>query len=389
VGVLTDVGFTKDPQLEDAGKVFTSWCNAAGGIDGRKLVADYHDTQMMAVVPAMTEACSKDFVLAGGSAALDGIGTPTRVKCLLPDFDAQQTMPQAAGSALEFGPVAYNFAYSDYSGYYKWLVQKYPDSAGHIALVWGLSAVTQSDLPEQTVTVKAVGGGDLTSISFPATGVTNWLPYAEEIKSKGIKGFTFLGTPQWLVPLEQALDTIGYKLDWIDTNSNAYGTSFIQVAGSTLAQQNNYLSLFGVYPLEKAAGNPTLRQVQRLYQQYAPGAPVTLQALQAFSMWLAFAVSAQTCGSDLTRACVYTAALKLTSWNGAGLTATEDLATPLAAPSCFNIEQATTAGWGPATGFTPNTGGAYSCGEPVIKMPATIPPPVQLSTVGLSLSDLK
>jgi hypothetical protein len=37
--------------------VFTSWCNAAGGIDGRQLVADVHQTDLMAVVAAMTSAC--------------------------------------------------------------------------------------------------------------------------------------------------------------------------------------------------------------------------------------------------------------------------------------------------------------------------------------------
>ena len=39
VGVFSDVGFTKNPELVDAAKVFTSWCNDAGGINGRKLVA--------------------------------------------------------------------------------------------------------------------------------------------------------------------------------------------------------------------------------------------------------------------------------------------------------------------------------------------------------------
>jgi len=389
VGVLTDVGFTKDPQLKTAATVFTDWCNAAGGINGRKIVPDIHDTAMLAVVPAMTSACAEDFVLAGGSAALDGLAASTRVKCLLPDFDAQENMPQAAGSALEFSSVTYNFAYANYSGYYKWLLQKYPDSVGHTALVWGDSAVTQIDYAEQAATIKALGGGNLVSITFPATGVTNWTPYAEEIKAKGIKGFSFYGTPQWLIPLEQALDNIGYKLDWIDTNSNAYGTQFIQLAGSVLTKQTNYLSLFGVYPLEKASDNPTLMKIRQLYQQYAPGQLVTLQALQAFSMWLAFATSAQTCGSDLTRSCVYNAALKLTAWNGGGITATENLATPLGPPSCFNIEQASPFGWAPATGFTPNTDGVYSCGEPTIKLPSSFPAPVQLSDVGKSLSDLK
>jgi len=56
LGVLTDVGYSKDPSLENAATVFTDWCNAAGGIDGRKLVADIHDTQLMAVVSAMAAA---------------------------------------------------------------------------------------------------------------------------------------------------------------------------------------------------------------------------------------------------------------------------------------------------------------------------------------------
>ena len=108
-------------------------------------------------------------------------------------------------------------------------------------------------------------------------------------------------------------------------------------------------------------------------------------------MWLAFATAAETCGSSLTRSCVYNAALKLTSWNGGGITATEDLSTPLAAPSCFNVEQASPSGWAPATGFTPNTDGVYSCGEPAIKLPSSlgIPAPLQLSSVGESLANLK
>jgi hypothetical protein len=389
VGVLTDEQFNKNPDLPNAATVFSKWCNAAGGINGRQIVPDVHQTDMMAVVPAMTAACSSDFVLAGGSAALDGLGTATRLKCLLPDFDAQENMPQAAGSDLEFGAVSYNFAYADYSGYYKWLMQKYPDSKGHIAIVWGDSAVTQIDYAEQQVTIAALGGGATTSITFPATGVTNWTPYAEEIKAKGIKGLTFYGTPEWLIPLEQALDNIGYKLDWIDTNSNAYGASFIQLAGKILSQQTNYASLFGVYPLEKASGNPTVQKIQQLFQQYAPGQPVTLQVLQAFSMWLAFATAAENCGSNLTRTCVVQSAQKLTTWNGGGITATENLGTPLAPMSCFNVEQASTSGWAPATGFTPNTDGVYSCGMPQIKLPSSFPAPLNLASVGQSMANLK
>jgi ABC-type branched-subunit amino acid transport system substrate-binding protein len=387
IGVLTDQGFTKDPQLANAAKVFTSWCNAAGGINGRKLVANLHDTQLMAVVPAVSAACTKDFVLAGGSAALDGLGVATRLKCLLPDFDAQPVMPQNAGSDLQLRPYTMNFTYAVFAGYYKWLFSKYPDSAQHVGVLGGASVITEVDDKAVADTVKAVGGTMVYNGTYPVTGVTNWVPYAQAIKAKGTKGFTFYGTIQQLAGLETALDTIGYKLDWIDTNTNAYGSDFIKLAGNALTQQTNYAQLPGIYPVEQAADNPAVQKIVQLYQQYAPGQPITLQALQAWSMWLLFAQSAETCGSALTRSCLYNAALKQTQWTGGGITAPVDESTPLGAPTCFNIEQATSAGW-KAPEFGANTG-PYLCGESPIKLPAGYPTATRLSDVGKSLSDLK
>ena len=388
VGVLSDYGYTKNIDLLNAAKVFTSWCNAAGGIDGRKLVADIHDSDIMAVVPAVTSACAKDFVLAGGSAALDGLGTSQRLKCLLPDFDAQPTMPQNQGSGLEIVPYIGNFSYAAYAGYDKWLMQKYPGSAGHVGVLWGQSAVTQYDSQAVVDTVAADGGQVTYNESFPPIGVTNWTPYAEAVKAKGVKGLVFYDTPQELVAFEQALDDLGYHLDWIDANNNAYTASYISLAGKTLTEQNNYADLPGMWPLEKSSANPAEQQLTALFQQYAPGQPVSLQVLQAFTMWLEFAVSAESCGADLTRACVYGAAVKQTAWTGGGLTAPVNESDLLGPPGCFDIEQATTSGWEPAVGFTPNTDGAYYCGTPAVKL-AGFPAPTQLSDVGETLSDLK
>jgi ABC-type branched-subunit amino acid transport system substrate-binding protein len=387
VGVLTDQGFTKDPQLANAAKVFTSWCNAAGGIDGRKLVADLHDTQLLAVVPAMSAACGTDFVLAGSSAALDGLAVATRLKCLLPDFDAQPVMPQNAGSDLQLRPYTMDFQYAEFAGYYKWLTTKYPDSKQHAGVLGGASVITQVDDQAVADTVKAIGGTMVYNATYPVSGVTNWTPYAEAIKAKGTKGFTFYGTIQQLAALEQALDTIGYKLDWIDANTNAYGPQFLQLAGQALTEQNNYAQLPGIYPVEEAASNPSVEKIVQLYQQYAPGAPITLQALQAWSMWLLFAQSAETCGSDLTRACVYNAALKQAQWTGGGITAPVNESAPQGPPSCFNVEQATPSGW-KAADFGANTG-PYLCGEAPVKLPGGYPAPATLASVGKSLSDLK
>jgi hypothetical protein len=388
VGVLSDVGFTKDPQLITAANVFTSWCNAAGGISGRKLVADIHDTQLLQVVPAVTSACGSDFVLAGGSAALDGLATKTRLQCLLPDFDAQTVMPQNQNSGLQVYPITQGHSYGPFAGYYQWLIkQKYPDSADHVGILAGQSTITQVDDEVAAETFKAVGGSVALNQYYPITGASDWTPYAESLKTKGIKGLVFYGTPQQLAALELTLTNKNYKLDWIDANRNAYGAPFVQAAGKSLSFQHNYADIWAVYPLEKAESNPATQQVIDLYGKYAPGQAPTLQALQAFSAWLIFAASAETCGSNLTRSCVYNAAVKQTAWTGGGLTAPVNLAQPDSPPKCFDIEQATPNGW-QAASFGANNG-PYRCGAPVVKLTGNFPQPVTLASVGKSLSDLK
>jgi hypothetical protein len=202
VGVLTDEGFTKDPELVNAANVFTAWCNAAGGIDGRKLVPDIRDTQLLQVVQAVSGACGSDFSLVGGSAALDGLAVKTRLQCLLPDFDAQTVMTQNQNSGLQVYPITQGHSYAFYPGYYTWLTkQKYPDSAGHVGILSGQSVITQIDDQVAVETFKAVGATVSYNENFPVTGASDWTPYAESIKAKGVKGLVFYGTPQELAAL--------------------------------------------------------------------------------------------------------------------------------------------------------------------------------------------
>jgi ABC-type branched-subunit amino acid transport system substrate-binding protein len=389
LGVLTDEGFTHLPDLVNAAKVFTSWCNAAGGINGRKLVADVHNTQLLQVVQAMTAACGKDFTLVGNSEGLDGLAVNTRLSCLLPEFPAQTVMPQNLGSALQAYALNWGHSWDPYAGYYHWLLQQqYPDSAKHVAMLYGQSPITAPLVAADEATIRAEGGSIAYNGVFPALGVADWTPYAEAIKSHGIKGFVFYGEYTQLISLEQVLTNMNYKLDWIDANSNSYGQPFIQLAGKSVAFQHNYAALTGIYPIEKAASNPADSQLVSLFAKYAPGAAVTLQAVQAFSSWLLFAESAETCGSNLTRRCVFDAALKQTAWDGGGLQATVNMSQTNAPPPCYNIEEATPSGWVPAS-FGANNG-PYYCGGPVLKIQGGYwPSAASLAQVGKTISDLK
>ncbi|HSA48589.1 MAG TPA: ABC transporter substrate-binding protein [Yinghuangia sp.] len=389
VGVFSDVGMTKNQDFLDAAKVFTSWCNDAGGINGRKLVADIRDTRFMEVLPRMAESCREDFALVGGGAGLDGMGVKDRLTCMLPDFPAQTAQLENEGSDLQASPQPGGASYSHYAGYYNWLLKEaYPGSADAIGIINGDSPVTKVIGAQAVEALTAAGGKVVYNELYPATGIADWTPYAQTIKSKNVKGLVWYGTYPQLAKLEQSLTSLGHKLDWIDTNNNAYGPGFLEVAGKqVLGTQNNLADLSGVHPLENAAANPATKQLVDLFAKYAPGANVTLPTVKAFSAWLLFAESAATCGDNLTRRCAYEAAMKNTAWTGGGLQAPVDVSTPDKPIACFNIVRATTDGWQPAD-FKPDNG-AYRCNAPAYKFTGQYPKPLTLADIGKTFADFK
>ncbi|MFD3926971.1 ABC transporter substrate-binding protein [Streptomyces sp. NPDC058614] len=387
LGVFSDVGFTKKSEFVDAAKVFTSWCNAAGGVNGRKLVATTRDSKLMEVRQRMLEACKEDFALVGGGAALDALGVKDRLECTLPDFPGQVSQIQNNGSDLQLNETG-GASYARYQGYYEWLLKEaYPDSAGAVGTIGGDVPVTKVINAQAQEALQAAGAKITYKDLYPAQGVSDWTPYAQSIKSKGVKGLVFNGDFVSLSKLEQVLTSINYKLDWIDANNNAYGPAFGQLAGKSLDFQNNLADLSGVAPLEKASENPATQQVVDLFKKYAPDAEVTLPAVRGFAAWLLFAKSAASCGDQLTRTCVYEAARKESAWTGGGLLAPVDLTKDDAPLNCFNIEKATSKGWEPAD-FEPNEG-PYRCEAPVYKYKGDYGKPLTLADVGKTMSDVK
>ncbi|MGW3283430.1 ABC transporter substrate-binding protein [Streptomyces sp. NPDC001002] len=384
VGVMSDIGFTKNSEFPDAAKVFTSWCNDAGGINGRKLVPVTHDTKLLQAREGVLAACKTDFALVGGGSALDGLGVTDRLKCLLPDFPAQST--QAVGSDLQVLATGAGVGYFPYAGFYTWLLKdKYPDSAQKVGIIAGDSPVSKVFAAQYREAIAGLGGKVTYNDLYPAAGVSDWTPYAQSIKSKGVRGLVFLGDPASLAKLEQALSTLDYAPDWIDPNSNAYGPAFLQLAGPALAKQHNYAELSATAPLESAAANPATQQVIDLFKKYAPDSAVTYPVLRAFSAWLLFATAARDCAT-VTRKCVYGNAIKQTAWTGGGLQAPADLSRNDIPPKCYSIVEATAKGWR-AADFQPDDG-AYRCDAPVYKYKGDYGRPKTLADVGKSLSDL-
>ncbi|WP_207943137.1 ABC transporter substrate-binding protein [Actinomadura sp. KC345] len=387
VGVFTDVGFTKKSEMVDSAKVFAAWCNAAGGIGGRKLVPVVHDAKLMEVRPRMAEACRTDFALVGGSAALDGQGVETRLKCMLPDLPAQSSQVQARGADLQVMANGASLGYNDYAGFYDWLMnEKYKGSGGSVGVIAGDSPVTKIMIDQHTETVEGLGGKVTYTGLYPARGVSDWTPFAQALKDKKVKGLMFLGDWRQLAELLQSLTNIGHRLDWIDSTNNAYGPGFPKLSGAALESQPSYADLSGLHPLEKAADNSATQQILDMFAKYAPDAEVNLPVLRSFSAWLVFAKAAGEC-AELTRKCVLENAQKETEWTAGGLRAPLDLSTKAAPAPCWNAVKATPNGWVPAD-FGANNG-AYRCDDVSHKYENDYPAPVKLEDVGKSMADLK
>ena len=388
VGTLTDLGFTKKSEFVDAAKVFTSWCNEAGGINGRTLVAKTRDARLFEVRQRVLEACREDFALVGGGSALDGTGVKERLSCLLPDFPGQTVQHEANGSDLQVYTLGAGHSYNRYEGFWRWLIKEaHPSSAGAIGTITGDSPGPKILAEQAKEALTAAGAKIAYSELYPTQGVSDWTPYAQSIKNKNIRGLVFFGDYASLAKLQQALTNINHKLDWIDANANAYNPMFIKLAGKTLDYHNVVADLSGLYPLEKASGNPATQQLIDLFKKYAPGKEVTLPAVRAFSAWLLFAKAAASCGDALTRKCVLEAAQKETHWTAGGLVAPIDLSKKDAPLKCWNAVKATSKGWEPAD-FKPDSG-AYRCNTPPYKYTGKYPQPVTLADVGKSPSDVK
>ncbi|WP_280319047.1 ABC transporter substrate-binding protein [Nocardia wallacei] len=390
VGMFSDIGFTKNPDFVDAAKVFTSWCNAAGGINGRKIVNKLRDTKLMEVRQRMLDACREDFFLVGGSAALDGLGVKDRLSCLLPEFPAQVTQTANTGSDLQLGSgSSASEAVNPYSGFQDWLIKEaYPESAGAVGMINGDSPITKVMGDKMGESLTAAGAKIVYNELYPIAGVSDWTPYAQAIKSNNVKGLIFFGDFRYLAKLEDTLTSMNYRLDWIDANANSYNKMFLDAAKSSLGTQNNVLDMSGTAPLDAAAKVPAVQQLKDLFEQYAPDADITFQVLRAFQSWLLFAKSASGCGDNLTRACVYHAAAAQTAWTGGGLQAPVDLSKPLSEQTrCFNVQQATADGWKTAD-FKPDNG-VFRCGFTAYKYTRDFGKPTTLADVGKSMSDLK
>jgi Periplasmic binding protein len=307
-----------DQEMGDAVKDMISWCDAQGGIGGRKIVGDYYDAAVTNVGSVMTQACGKDFMLVGEGFALDGTAEQTRLGCNLAAVPGFTVAPVVA-NAYEMYQASPNPANaSPVSSAYE--AEKLFGSKTKKAGVYDSTLSTQESSTAKAVQAFTAAGWKFLpncTASIDYNGEANYTPFVQKLQSCGAQIIFNDATPgPTLYGAFEAENQIGYDPIWI-MDSGAYTAAFAQWNTEGLA--NNAYVRLSYEPLEAAKVVPAVSQYLSIVKKY--GGLTSQLGEQATSSFLLWATEAKACGSTLTRQCMINHLAKVTNWTGGGLNA--------------------------------------------------------------------
>jgi ABC-type branched-subunit amino acid transport system substrate-binding protein len=359
VGTLTDKGSTikagLTKEMYDAAVAFTAWCNEHGGILGRKLVLDDLDAALFNYGTVITGACTKDFALVGGGAVFDDGDNGAREQCGLPNIAGYVVSAKARVAGLQVQPVpnpVYKFPVAGYRG----AERVAPGGLQAYGVLTGNFASTQLVRDQAVEAVGQLGGKVVYSAEYNAQGESNWAPFVDDMKSKGVKILDYIGEPENMVALQKAMATAGFYPDVSILNANFYDTKYFQEGAATA--KNTYVRTQFV-PFEEAADNKATQDYLDLMKQFNPSGKVAALGVQGVSAWLLFAKAATECGSQLTGTCLIEKA-KVTGWTGGGLHAPDDPGTNTPSQCGLVLKLTETGFVADATATAPNQG-KFNC----------------------------
>ncbi len=319
IGYGDDAGFTQSPglnhQMSDAVEAFISWCNDAGGINGRKVKGNYHDAKILDVNNAVTEACQTDFFVVGEGWSLDASQEVTRRGCGLPAVAGYAVSPQFANAPIKWEPFPIPADYTNTAPAAQ-LKELFPDKVSKMAVMFGNYSAT-IDSKDKVVSAWPSQGYSFLDCpqEYNIQGEADWKPFVQKLKDCGAEIVYFVGSPY--PNFENALEAanqIDYKPIWY-VDPNFYDVAFRD--WNTAGNADNVYLRESYVPLEEASSNPATQQYLDIMQQY--GGDVNQLGQQSASAFLLWATAVKSCGSTVTRQCVGDALDKITSWTGGGM----------------------------------------------------------------------
>jgi hypothetical protein len=362
VGVMGDPGSAAAPGLGqeffDAADAFATWCNAAGGINGRTIVIDKHDAKLFNTGTQMIAACQRDFMLVGGGNALDAPGVKPRLACGLGQIPAYTVSPEATTADLQVTPNG-STPQKYPIGTLKLLADAYPASQQGFGIAGSsLASVAPQGLRAAEAWRKL--GYKVSALQPRPALVDNYRSWMEQFKLAGAKAdFEVAATNA--TPILTAIQDVGWKPAFLFFGQPIYGQPAVQAARSVQSFPPSFVQLSFI-PWELAGRYPVVSQAKSIMM--ANGASPNFDAFTAYALdtWVLWAQSATACGANLTRDCVLQHAGAHPAWTAGGFFAPVNTEPRLHDyPSCLLFAKLTTSGWTYDAGVTKPNSGAFNC----------------------------
>ncbi|MCZ7537036.1 MAG: ABC transporter substrate-binding protein [Acidimicrobiia bacterium] len=362
LGTVADPGYAGRPGLNqeifDSAEAFAGWCNAAGGISGRKIDVVERDAKLTEHQARMIDACEEgDFMLVGGLGVFDDQGQVERLACGLPAIAGSATNPPAADSDLMITPLPSDLG-TLAIGDLRWLGEQFPEATKKIGILTAGVAVTLTSAEKAKEAMRSLGWEIVYDEKYNAAGEASWRGFAEGMKSAGVRGVIWVADPGNLAALLKSMDEIEFKPDFVRAGGNSYDNLLLAEAGSAADGVYMASSHYPYLDPEIAAQNPATQQFLDIMDEFNPGGKIANLGVTGFSAWLLFAKAASACGADLTRDCVWEQAEQIGEWSGGGLHARTEIVDGVAS-QCF-VEIAVEDGDFVVVDTDPNEG-IFSC----------------------------
>ena len=341
-------------------EAYIAYINAQGGINGRKLKLDAHDSAFSSgtVGNASQEIAQNDFAMVGGytlldqaeQSAIDAAKLPTVEEVLSPQMMTDPNLYSAI-------PVVNG---GEASGPFKWFKSKYPKDIKALGLIGSNSAAT-AITAEHTFRALTYALGYKWAYSRDASFTeTSFLPDIIKMKNAGV---TMVFEPTQQAPY---VATIAQEMKQEDLDvpllvgAGSYSAAFDPGAdgnGSLLT------TVTALYMGEDAKAVPAVATFDKWAKKVDPQTTLDLFTLYGWINAELFAQALKAAGTDPTRASLDAQLNKVTSYNAGGLISTGNPAQKIPG-QCWIAAKYENGKWqriapDPKSGFVCKPGGFY------------------------------
>jgi branched-chain amino acid transport system substrate-binding protein len=363
VGSISDIS-SPVPGLFEGSKIgaeaYFAYINSQGGVNGRKLVLDAHDSAFSSgTISNATQSIAKnDFAIVGGFSLLDNAEQP------IIDANKLPIITEVLNSSLYVDPNLYSAAPmvtgGNITGPYKWLKSKNPAAVKALGMIGDntTASVLAVEKTDRALT-ESLGYKWLYSRDASYTETT-FLPDIIKMKSVGVK-LVFLPTQ-----IGTYIATIAQEMKQQNLNAlvlsgaNAYESDF---KPGSAGNGTLFTGTTALYRGEDAKTVPAVALFDKWAKKVDPQTQLDVYTVDAWMNAELFVQALKAAGANPTRASLAAQLNKITSFNADGLESTQNPAQKIPG-QCWLVAQYENGNWSrispdPKTGFVCNPKGFF------------------------------